>query len=99
MFTWFMKLLGLKNLEEDVAKAVDEAVKEEAVVEAVSATKPKPKKAAPKATKKGKKKGTGVCNFDKLTKDQLLKEAKHRGVKANASLSKAEILKRVKNAK
>jgi len=34
-----------------------------------------------------------------LNKAQLLKEAKKRGVKANASLTKAEILSRVKSAK
>lgn len=47
------------------------------------------------ATKKSAKSGT--CDFNKLTKAQLLKEAKHRGIKANASLTKAEILERVKN--
>jgi hypothetical protein len=53
---------------------------------------------APEEKPKTKKKTTAkTCNFDKLTKTQLLKEAKHRGIKANASLSKAEILKRVKN--
>jgi len=53
---------------------------------------------APEEKPKTKKKKTAkTCNFDKLTKTQLLKEAKHRGIKANASLSKAEILKRVKN--
>jgi len=64
-----------------------------AAVEAVtpaSEEKPKPKKST-------KSKSAKTCDFDKLTKTQLLKEAKHRGIKANASLSKAEILKRVKN--
>ena len=63
-----------------------------AVEAAIPAPEAKPK--LKKATKKSSKKS---CDFDKLTKAQLLKEAKHRGVKANASLSKAEILKRVKN--
>ena len=95
MFGWIKSLLGL---EDKVAQAATEAVKQEAdVVEVVAA----PKKAAPKKTsakkttaKKGKK-GSGTCDFSKLTKTQLLKEAKHRGVKANASLSKAEILSRL----
>ena len=96
MFGWIKSLLGL---EDKVAQATTEAVKQEAdVVEVVAEIK----KAAPKKTpakkttaKKGKK-GSGTCDFSKLTKTQLLKEAKHRGVKANASLSKAEILSRLK---
>ena len=100
MFNWFKKLLGVSSLEEEVAKAMDEAVKEDNIVEAVSAPKtaPKPKVKAP--TKTTKKKATGKsCDFDKLTKKQLLAEAKHRGVKANASMSKADILEKVKSAK
>ena len=63
---------------------------------AIEAAIPAPEE-KPKTTQTKKKTTTKTCNFDKLTKDQLLKEAKHRGIKANASLSKAEILKRVKN--
>ena len=37
---------------------------------------------APEEKPKTKKKTTAkTCNFDKLTKTQLLKEAKHRGIK------------------
>ena len=97
MFGWIKSLLGLG---ENVAQAVTEAVKQEADIVEVMATSPKeaePKKTSAKKTtaKKGKK-GSGTCDFSKLTKTQLLKEAKHRGVKANASLSKAEILSRLK---
>ena len=102
MFNWFKKLLGVSSLEEEVAKAMDEAVKEDNIVEAVSAPKtaPKPKAKAKAPTKTTKKKTTGKsCDFDKLTKKQLLAEAKHRGVKANASMSKADILEKVKSAK
>ena len=60
---------------------------------AVEAAIPVPEE-NPKAKKSTKK---SSCDFDKLTKTQLLKEAKHRGIKANASLTKAEILERVKN--
>ena len=56
------------------------------------------KEEKPKVSAKTKKSSSGKCNFDSLTKAQLLKEAKHRGVKANASETKAEILKKVKNA-
>jgi len=61
-----------------------------------TAEAPKAKAPAKKTTKKKTTKSKS-CDFSKLTKTQLLAEAKHRGVKANASLSKAEILKRVKN--
>ena len=40
-----------------------------------------------------------TCNFDKLTKSQLLAEAKHLGVKVTASMNKADILVAVKSAK
>jgi len=63
---------------------------------AVEAVTPAPEE-KPKPKKSTKSKSAKTCDFDKLTKTQLLKEAKHRGIKANASLSKAEILKRVKN--
>ena len=46
-----------------------------------------------------KKTPAKTCNFDKLTKNQLLAEAKHRGVKATASMSKTDILTAVKGAK
>ena len=82
MFTWLKNILGIGP---SVPAAID-AVFEAPTLE----EKPKPKKST-------KSKSAKTCDFDKLTKTQLLKEAKHRGVKANASLSKAEILKRVKN--
>jgi hypothetical protein len=63
------------------------------VVDVINETFPAPTKV------QTKKKATGSCDFDKLNKAQLLKEAKKRGVKANASLTKAEILSRVKSAK
>ena len=91
MFGWIKSLLGLG---ENVAQAVTEAVKQEADIVEVMATSPK-KTPAKKTTAKKSKKGSGTCDFSKLTKTQLLKEAKHRGVKANASLSKAEILLRL----
>ena len=74
------------------------------VVDVINETFPAPTKVQTKkkaTTKKAstKKKSTGSCDFDKLNKAQLLKEAKKRGVKANASLTKAEILSRVKSAK
>ena len=89
MLNWFKRILGYGSVP--------------AVIETVMA-EPTPKKTPAKkkaTTKKAstKKKTTGSCDFDKLNKAQLLKEAKKRGVKANASLTKAEILSRVKSAK
>ena len=60
------------------------------VIETVIA-EPTPKK-TPAKKKTTSKKGTDKCDFSKLTKTQLLAEAKHRGVKANASMNKADIL-------
>jgi hypothetical protein len=69
------------------------------VVDVINETFPEPTKVQTKKKVTTKKKSSGSCDFDKLNKAQLLKEAKKRGVKANASLTKAEILSRVKNAK
>lgn len=68
------------------------------VVDVINETFPKEPKPIKKVVKKAstKKKSSGSCDFDKLNKAQLLKEAKKRGVKANASLTKAEILSRLK---
>jgi uncharacterized membrane protein YraQ (UPF0718 family) len=50
--------------------------------------------AAPKTTSKKK---TAV-NFDSMTKTQLLEHAKKNGVKVNASMKKADIVSKIKNA-
>ena len=55
------------------------------------------KKAAPKTA--SKKSSDKTCNFNKLTKAQLLAEANHRNVKVTASMSKTDILAAVKAAK
>lgn len=89
MFKWIDKILGRAT----VPNIIEEVFPGEIPAE------PKPKASTKKATTKKtstKKKGSGKCDFDKLTKTQLLKEAKQRGVKANASLSKSEILSRLK---
>ncbi|MEK9805225.1 MAG: hypothetical protein VW551_02895 [Euryarchaeota archaeon] len=91
MINWLKRLLGI-GPSDPVAPAPEPAP---AVEKKVS--KPKTKKSSAKSTKK---KGSGKgCDFDKLTKSQLLKEAKHRGIPANASLKKDEILARLKSAK
>ena len=89
MIKWLKNLLGFGTVV-DVVNEVFPEIPEE----------PKPIKKVVKkvSTKKTstKKKSSGSCDFDKLNKAQLLKEAKQRGVKANASLTKAEILSRLK---
>ena len=53
----------------------------------------------PKPTKKVKPKKvkTKTADLDSMNKTQLLAEAKKRGIKANASLKKEEVLERIKN--
>lgn len=92
MFNWLKKILGigpsLPAAVEAAIPAVEEVAKEES----------NPKETKKTTTKKTSgKKGTGKCDFDKLTKTQLLAEAKHRGVKANASMNKAALVKAIKN--
>ena len=90
MFGWIKSLLGL---DKGISDAVTQALKEDAEREAVRPVyeADKSKKNAPKKSKKG----SGKCDFGKLTKTQLLAEAKHRGVKANASMKKQDILDRL----
>jgi len=90
MIKWLKNLLGFGTVVDVINDTFPEEIPEE----------PKPVKKVTKkvSTKKTstKKKSSGSCDFDKLNKAQLLKEAKQRGVKANASLTKAEILSRLK---
>jgi hypothetical protein len=84
MFKWIAKLFT-----PSVKEAQDEAKEiEKVITKTISQKKQKNKQSSSK-----------TCDFDKLTKTQLLAEAKHRGVKANASMSKADILSKVKSAK
>ena len=89
MLNWFKRILGYGSVPEVIETVL--------APEAKSKTQTKKKATTKKASTK--KKTTGSCDFDKLTKTQLLAEAKHRGVKANASMSKADILSKVKSAK
>jgi len=59
--------------------------------------KPTPKKRVVK--KAAKADGKVTCDFGKLTKAQLLKEAKHRGVKVKSGALKAEILEQLNQLK
>tara|TARA_R110000823_G_scaffold173925_1_gene306489 strand:+ start:195 stop:458 length:264 start_codon:yes stop_codon:yes gene_type:complete len=87
MFKWIAKLFTPSvKVAQDEAKVIEKTITKNGVGY------------APK-TPKSKKSASKACDFDKLTKTQLLAEAKHRGVKANASMSKADILSKVKSAK
>ena len=90
MFGWIKSILGL---DKGISDAITQALKEDAEREAVRLVyeADKPKKTAPKKSKKA----TDKCDFSKLTKPQLLAEAKQRGIKANASMKKQEILDRL----
>jgi len=56
--------------------------------------------AIPAGKVKKTKKSTGkACDFDKLTKPQLLAEAKKRSIKATSGMNKAALLAAVKAAK
>ncbi len=84
MFKWIAKLFTPSvKVAQDEAKEI-----EKVITKTISQKKQKNKQPSSK-----------TCDFDKLTKTQLLAEAKHRGVKANASMSKADILSKVKSAK
>jgi len=87
MFGWLKKLFSGAPAPVEV---VEQAVVEQPIVE--------PEVQAEKPAKKKSKKGSGKCDFSKLTKTQLLAEAKHRGVKANASMKKQDILDRLNAA-
>jgi hypothetical protein len=102
MFGWLKNLFGGKKKTDPVVvntapATVEAPKKEEPKVEQpkpVAKTKKQAKKPAPK--KKAATK-TASADLDSMNKTQLLAEAKKRGVKANASLKKAEILEAIKN--
>jgi hypothetical protein len=98
MFGWLKSLFGVK---EEVVPTPSPALKE-AAVEAIKTAeaeqaKPvaQPKAQAKKPAKKTKAKKATV-DLDSMTKKDLLALAKEKGVKANASLSKAELVNRLK---
>jgi len=105
MFNWLKKLFG--SDVPDTPVIAQEPVKEVPKAHIGKVTKvelaPELKKSQPKktATKKAapktNKTKTEKVDLDSMNKTQLLAEAKKRGVKANASLKKNEILEKIKN--
>lgn len=94
MFTWFKNLFGKRSEPLILTNPIkyEDEVKVK-VTERPSEPKPtktkaqKPKKSATKETK---------IDVDSMNKTQLLAEAKRLGIKANASMNKAEILAAIK---
>lgn len=80
---------------DDIKLAVENTVTE--VKEVVEEKAAEVKKATKKSSKKTPTKKAEKVDLDSMNKTQLLEEAKKRGVAANASLKKDEILDRIKN--
>ena len=99
MLKWLKSLFGFDTPDTPVIAQEPVKAPEPKVEQAKPVAEPKKqaKKPAAKktATKKSAKKEAG--DLDSMNKTQLLAEAKKRGVKANASLKKDEILERIKN--
>ena len=98
MFNWLKRLFGFDTPDTPVIaqdtipespKATVGKVKE-IVSDIPTTTKPKSKPKAKKTTKKA-----AASDLSSMNKTQLLAEAKKRGIKANASLKKDEILERI----
>lgn len=87
MLNWFKKLLGVTPVETKVEQPL---VLTEPVVE-------KTKKPTTEKTKSKKTNKKEIIDLSGLSKTQLLAEAKKRGIKANASLKKEELLQRLSN--
>ena len=93
MLTWIKRLFGV--VPKKTPLVLTNPIKYEDEVK-VTKRPPKPAPTKPKS-KKAKAKKFKAVDLGSMTKSQLLSEAKKRRVKANASLSKGEILKRIKN--
>ena len=91
MINWLKSLLGIGKIVPHDTMTVDEY--KQHVEEAKKPAAPK-KKAT---TKKNSAKTNQDKVLNAMTKKELLEVAKVHGIKANASLSKAELVKRVKN--
>jgi hypothetical protein len=93
MFKWLKKLFGT-DLPETVIIADEPSVSvDEPKVEQ---TKPVAKPKA-QAKKPATKKTATKANLDTMSKNDLLAHAKKNGIKANASMKKADILAAIKN--
>ena len=89
MIKWLKSLFGFKAPLEPTLQADKETAE---------ASKPKPKKTTKKTVKKkpSQKKASDEA-LQAMNKKDLLDVAKIHGIKANASLKKAELIERIKN--
>ena len=90
MFGWLKRLFS--NASEDlqagtVTNVINKTTEPDPIVEVYKADKPKAKKSKPKKA--------AAVDLSSMNKTELLAEAKKRGIKANASLKKDEILERI----
>lgn len=98
MFNWLKKLFGITPVETKQEEAVILSKEEASKVTVSKVTevksniptnKAKPKKQTKKAAK------AKAVDLDAMTKKDLLALAKEKGIKANASLSKGELVERI----
>jgi hypothetical protein len=86
MFGWLKKLFG-----DDNAPTLEKPI----VTPTVEAAKPKTKKKSTATT--GRKTTSKSADLDAMSKTQLIEHAKKKGVKVNASMKKADLVKKIKN--
>jgi len=87
MFGWLKKLFGENN----------EPTLEKPVVTPTVEAKSKPKTATKKKSATTGRKTTTTADLDAMSKTQLIEHAKKKGVKVNASMKKADLVKKIKN--
>jgi hypothetical protein len=91
MFGWLKNLFFGKNEKPTLERPIITPK-----VEAEPAPKKETKK-KPTATT-GRKPASKSVDVDSMTKPQLIEHAKKQGIKVNASLKKADLVKKIKNA-
>ena len=89
MFTWLKKIFGFDVPDTPVIAQQPKKQVKSQVVKVVKVEQPK------KATKK---KTTNKVDLSSMSKNDLLAHAKKNGVKANASMKKADILAAINNS-
>ena len=93
MFTWLKKLFGTNPKAEPLI--LTDPIKHKDEVK-VTERPPAPVPTKPKQNKKPATKKAAKVDLDSMKKNELLAHAKANGIKANASMNKAEILAAIK---